>query len=1404
MKNIKLLLAAAIVTMVGLTASLQTKASLSFNGTNTKAVLDGYYLDGTTHSNYTFEVWIKPYTLGGEIFGKSLYWKEWTLDTASDGGLMFRGAWPSYYWGTETAQGSITTNIWQHVCCAVTDGQASFYVNGTFVGTEVVQNPIDFASQMGGTLDGPMNIGYADSGTTPDYNFFNGLIYGIKVWSRTLSASEVSAIVTTGVPPSTNGLYNAVMLDEVSGSTLEDSRTDLTGRVLTALRSSDTPPMSQADLSFTNSTPIASYFIDLSHNNNYRTPILSSQSNYCFRATGRGGVGPLDRGDAMADAAFYPSFHPLTAKWAAPANTWTWVERMPFRPTPDVFNPNHVYYFYFQGRDTYEELLFQDSPYSDNVGGFNVDLFLVSPQAPQDPAFVWTKLPGSTNLPPGWRSLPGSMDENHRIIYSLSENGVFWKYDIGSNLFTQLPVSGAWPGRVDTFIYNPEENSIWFTLYGRGQVFRLPVTGGAFASVGASGASYSDFSDITFWNPVTHKFATFSGYGFGAVRNWRWEFGTTNSDWVEIEPNIPGRQPWCRQGGSWTVDNIAQRVFVGAGIGNSSGNQGQVDPGFDIWADNRFDYLRDLWLLDLKSNKWVNLIPLNTATRHYGTLVYFPPQEMLLMINGRDTTPDASFVNGVWTFVVGRATNFTKATISGTIPNASDDPNGLSLPYYDSLSQRVIYFNTNGVYALSHISPSPAPIITTQPVSQSVNQGSAVSFNVIATGTGLNFQWRLNSVNISAATNASYNLASATTNDAGIYNVIVSNAVGSVTSSNAVLTVIQSTPPDNFLTNGLVAYYPFNGNANDASGNGHNGTNHGGVLVPDRFGNPNQAYYFNGSAAYITAPFSSSVFNGDYTVSTWFNAYDFTNAWPDLLNQQYDGFTLGIVGQLSGIPPYQFGRLFAYSANGPGGPFIYGTLYMNRPNTPTNIFCQAVITKTATNVTMYFNGQYATNGPVDDLTTPPGQYLTIGRGDVAVQPAYTAFHGVIDDIRIYNRALSSNEVTQLYVYESTPVIHPPSITTHPVSQSVNQGSPVSFGVTATGTNLNFQWRLNSVNISGATNDTYNLASATTSDAGIYNVVVSNLGGSVTSSNAVLTVIEPPRTATGTATLVSGFVVSVIITDGGSGYTNTPLVRLIGGGGSGAQAVAVVSNGVVTAIIVLDAGYGYTSAPLVFIEPPFIPSPVLSIAPMSFLAFSNLTVGGVYQLQRSVAWYWSNQPVSFTATNDVYTQMVGGVAGSADYRLALNPVPAQAFATPVVYYGFVVGATVTSGGSGYVTTPAVSIVGGGGTNAAAVATLSGGVVTSISITDAGIGYTNTPTIRIESPPAAAVSPTVLPVVRVDSTNLVPYSSYQIQFKPALDGAWENWNGGLFTPTDVTNSEYLFITNGAGFFRLHYAP
>jgi hydrogenase maturation factor len=57
-----------------------------------------------------------------------------------------------------------------------------------------------------------------------------------------------------------------------------------------------------------------------------------------------------------------------------------------------------------------------------------------------------------------------------------------------------------------------------------------------------------------------------------------------------------------------------------------------------------------------------------------------------------------------------------------------------------------------------------------------------------------------------------------------------------------------------FLTKGLVAYYPFNGNANDLSGNGYNATTVGVSLATDRFGNPNKCYNFAGTSTYVQCP----------------------------------------------------------------------------------------------------------------------------------------------------------------------------------------------------------------------------------------------------------------------------------------------------------------------------------------------------------------------------------------------------------------------------------------------------------------------------------------------------------------------------------------------------------------------
>src|SRR5436190_9894869 len=75
-----------------------------------------------------------------------------------------------------------------------------------------------------------------------------------------------------------------------------------------------------------------------------------------------------------------------------------------------------------------------------------------------------------------------------------------------------------------------------------------------------------------------------------------------------------------------------------------------------------------------------------------------------------------------------------------------------------------------------------------------------------------------------------------------------------------------------FLTNGLVAYYTFSGNAADSSGNGNDGTESGVAFVPDRFGVSNRALSLAGnSGSNVRIQSTSLNLIGGFTVSVWFN-----------------------------------------------------------------------------------------------------------------------------------------------------------------------------------------------------------------------------------------------------------------------------------------------------------------------------------------------------------------------------------------------------------------------------------------------------------------------------------------------------------------------------------------------------
>jgi hypothetical protein len=371
----------------------------------------------------------------------------------------------------------------------------------------------------------------------------------------------------------------------------------------------------------------------------------------------------------------------------------------------------------------------------------------------------------------------------------------------------------------------------------------------------------------------------------------------------------------------------------------------------------------------------------------------------------------------------------------------------------------------------------------------------------------------------------------------------------------------------------------------------------------------------------------------------------------------------------------------------------------------------------------------------------------------------------------------------------------PSIVVEPTNPVVVvPGETARFEVTAAGTApLGYQWFTNRFPISGATNALLTVTNVQVEDMGSYQVVVSNAYGSVTSSVAGLFVVH---SAVITAVVTNGFVVHAVITDGGYGYYVPPIVRVVGGGGNGAEILAVVSNGVVTGVAVLNAGFGYTDTPLVAIAPPF--PLTVRVACASGLGFTNLIVGKGYQVQGWQSGGWSNAGGPFVAEAATYWQYLDGRSVDSLFRLVPLPMPYGAAATPVLAYGFMVAATVTDGGLGYVSVPNVAIVGGGGSGAQATATISNGIVSAVNVMNAGYGYTSAPSIHIDPPPVPFLLPRVAGAVRLDYDGLTPALTYQLRASSNLVG-WADC-GAPFTATANTNSQYLNAEAGAGFFRL----
>jgi len=406
--------------------------------------------------------------------------------------------------------------------------------------------------------------------------------------------------------------------------------------------------------------------------------------------------------------------------------------------------------------------------------------------------------------------------------------------------------------------------------------------------------------------------------------------------------------------------------------------------------------------------------------------------------------------------------------------------------------------------AVAMVNVGYAPVIVDQPLSITNAVGDTNGFSCTVFGSNpMVYQWFKDGLAISNATNASLTLPDLQSYQGGYYFVSVTNIYGGIVSSNAAL-LLAGVPSG--AGQGLVAYYPFAGNVNDVTGNGNSGTNYGAVLTNDRFGNTNSAYQFDGAIAYMDFGSPADLaFTGDFTIAAWCNFSGGTQNPRILSYGQPGGYELITDG--AGAT-----RSFDFICNGSSlsTPVVFAQ----------NVWYSVVAVVQNDIAYLYVNGVlYATN----PVTAP--SYVADFEIGTKSQNNSDYWDGAIDDVRLYNRALSPNDIASLFALEADM----PVITQQPQSQTDFFGGSATFQVAAAAQNpLSFQWQFNGTNISGATSTSLVLTNLQYAAAGVYSVTVSNVFSGVISSNATLVVAQPAAhlASTGLVGTNGGFGLSI--------------------------------------------------------------------------------------------------------------------------------------------------------------------------------------------------------------------------------------------------------------------------------------
>ena len=431
------------------------------------------------------------------------------------------------------------------------------------------------------------------------------------------------------------------------------------------------------------------------------------------------------------------------------------------------------------------------------------------------------------------------------------------------------------------------------------------------------------------------------------------------------------------------------------------------------------------------------------------------------------------------------------------------------------------------------------PFIISQPTNQTALFETAVEFAVQAGGTGpLDYQWQFDGVNLTdggAITGSQSNLlgiAEAAMGNSGSYSVVMTNAYGSVTSAPATLTVLPATPavlwsnPPPIIYGtalgssqlnatatvpGTFAYSPAAGTVLNA------GTNSLSVVFT-----PDDALDYDSSSASVgvvvqKAPLTATagsatriygapnpVFTG--TLLGLVNGDAITEAYacaatptslpgsypvvPSLVdpNNRLNNYAVTLVDGMLTVTPAAPPILLSVTPNtgstsGGDTVTILGTGFESGATVTFGATMASTVESIDTTNLVVLTPPSAAGSVNVVLTNADGQSATLTNGFTYVAPAGTS----------------------------------PSLALQPTNQVVGLGAGAVFAATAAGTPpLTYQWQFNGTNLAdngrifGSSSNLLSIGSAALSDAGAYQVVITNGFGSATSATAMLTIVAPPR------------------------------------------------------------------------------------------------------------------------------------------------------------------------------------------------------------------------------------------------------------------------------------------------------